>query len=279
MSGSNWLTSRLLEVIFREDEKGKVACRSIDLPLTGVNPRTVCFFATPLRAVVTAARFPRHDNGTFLDLATFRRSSAEMQDMISSNPRLPSSFARIVIGRGGFGVREKSSLKSECIEFPATFEVDELEELPDTDRLVAGRSGGGVEMTAPLSFTSTRPSRATQSDSRIASASSGSAFSSAADNPVSRWDHGLVGPESRCLRGLADLGVGYGFKVGVEGPAMGSGGSRSESETSAGNGSGMERARMARFTPSSPSSEEYAMTREGNGWILPGLRRSSCVSR
>ena len=174
-------------MILDAGENGRVDCLVL-LPLTGVNPRTLCFLAIPRRALHTASRFPSIDNGTLRALATLRSSSAGMHDMISSRLKLDSSRPNTVTGVGGFVLSENVSLN---IEERGGDDVL-LVELPETDRLDPGRSGGVVAMASPSSSTSTRLTLAAHNDSRIASASSGSAFSSAALRPDGMSDHGFA---------------------------------------------------------------------------------------
>ena len=107
-----------------------------------------------------------------------------------------------MIGNGILGSRENSSSKW---VFDRVVEETDEDELPETDRLPGIFSGGGEATTDPSSSTSRRPTLLAQSDTRIASAKSGSDFSSEADNPVGRSDQGF-----RLPRGLQDdKGVGY----------------------------------------------------------------------
>lgn len=145
-------------------------------------------------------------------------------------------------------------------------------ELPETDLLEGGRSGGGVAISIPSSSISTLLTLDAQSDSLIASAKSGSAFSSAGDNPEGSDDHGFC----FCLPlALTDSGAEAGGFAGVtklferDGPASGTITSGSDSSKSFGVGSGVDKTLIAFLTPSSPNSAEYASTRFVYGCILP----------
>jgi hypothetical protein len=62
--------------------------------------------------------------------------------MISSKERLDSFRAKMDTGTGGFGFKENSSSNTE-LRIGETELADPVE-LPDTDRLEGGLSGGGV---------------------------------------------------------------------------------------------------------------------------------------
>jgi hypothetical protein len=157
----------------------------------------------------------------------------------------------------------------------------------EADREPTGRSAGGESTTSPSSSSSTQLTLAAHRLSRIASARAGSALSSSGDKPVGRSAHGLslarrlplaladIGVGYGSLRVRAGAGVGIGIGVGVAGfttafdqvdetdgfaVTVGAGGSWAA--MSAGTGSEWESIRIARLTPSSPSSVEYAPDNE-----------------
>lgn len=57
---------------------GEVACPA---PRVGVKDKTLCFSATPFKALITPDRFPRSDSGTFRFFTSLRNSSAGIHDM------------------------------------------------------------------------------------------------------------------------------------------------------------------------------------------------------
>lgn len=217
--GSNWAIRRdsdvtprfdvpfdLVEGVVDEGVKGNVACLAVfpGVSLTGANPNTVCFLATPLKAAQTSSLLTSKFGGTFLAFATRLSSSAGIHDMIPSRSSVLSSCANRVMGGEGEGSRVKGSSypggRDEVDEEEDVDTVDEAVEVVDpaeTDRDVLGLSlgssisGGGVLTTTPSSSTSRRPTWLAHKLSRIASARSGSAFSSSAERPVSSPDQGL----------------------------------------------------------------------------------------
>jgi hypothetical protein len=145
--------------------------------------------------VTTLSRSFRFARGTFRILANFRNSSAGMGDIRSRRFIVDMSFDRAVIRSGSLGFSEKGSCEA---SFSSAL-LDELDDLDAIDMLDGERevnlglgvSGGGLGTTVPSSSISIRETLADQSDSRMASASVGSAFSSSADNPVASSAQGL----------------------------------------------------------------------------------------
>ncbi len=78
-----------------------LAADSFALPLNGANPRTVCFFASPLRAVCTASRWIAV-TGVLFSPAPPRMISRRNARHDLVKRQVVSSRARTVIGGGGF---------------------------------------------------------------------------------------------------------------------------------------------------------------------------------
>lgn len=114
---------------------------------------------------------------------------------------------------------ELPSVLTECLLDVVDVDLEDLDDVAEVDLDPGGRSGGGVDTTAPVSSNSTLPTRAAQRDSRMASAKSGSNLSSSTDKPVDISDQGLFGflftapetdlPREGCLPfAFAEIGVG-----------------------------------------------------------------------